>query len=201
MYHFENSVHTNQNYTIETIFSAIRQGHHPSPPHPGLFDPTSVMALFSTDPEIKLLFIQKADVKGYAWANQMAFPGGHQDKTDSTTLDTALRELEEEMGIIADNVDVIGSIGHFQTLNNKDIEAWTGIWNRKDAIVFDPKEISRVIEIPLSHLMLIHQEQKYMEKEPSIMTVTYPYEDVVVWGVTAKIVCHMINLFLWQARI
>lgn len=165
-------------------------------PGSNFFDPTSVMALFFFEQEIKLLFIQKADVKGYPWANQMAFPGGHKDKTDLTTKQTALRELEEEMGIVSQNVEVIGSIGHFPTLNSKDIEAWTGIWNLKDTIDFDENEISRVFKIPLDYLIEVHKNNNYHFQEPDFMSLIYPYEDVQIWGATAKILCHLINLIL-----
>lgn len=178
------------------ICSALQNGTHPAAPTPGHFEPTSVMALFMFEPVVKLLFIQKADTKGYTWANQMAFPGGHKDETDQDTRETALRELEEEMGIVESNVDVIGSIGHFQTLNNKDIEAWTGIWNQKDEIVYDRAEISRVFEIPLDHLIKCHKDNNFNVRTIDIMRLIYPYEDVRIWGATAKILCHMLNLIL-----
>lgn len=187
---------TNRQITQIDICQAIQEGSHPSPPSPGLYEPTSVIALFMLEPEIQLLFIQKADVPGYAWANQMAFPGGHQDETDPTSEFTALRELKEEMEIQAENVEVIGSVGHFQTLNNKDIEAWAGFWNQKDTIRFDSSEISRVFKIPLDHLISVHKKNGYHEREPGFMQLIYPYEDVQIWGVTAKILCHMINLIL-----
>ncbi|MFH2090740.1 MAG: CoA pyrophosphatase [Pseudomonadota bacterium] len=178
------------------IRKAIQNGTHPAPPAQDLFDPTSVMALFLIEQKIKLLFIQKADVKGYPWANQMAFPGGHKDKADQTTRQTALRELEEELGIVSENVDVLGSIGHFQTLNNKSIEAWAGIWNLKDTIVPDGYEISRVFKIPLEYLIDVHTSNQYHVQEPAFMRLIYPYEDVLIWGVTAKILRHLINLIL-----
>ena len=186
----------NKEPSIDSICKAIKTGPHPPPPPADMFDPTSVMALFLVTSEIHLLFIQKADVEGYPWANQMAFPGGHKDQTDTTTMQTALRELEEEMGIVSKNVEVIGSLGHFQTLNNKDIEAWTGVWNQADTIEFDTSEISRVIKIPLSHLIRIHTENRYHFETPRIMQLIYPFEDVRVWGATAKIIYHMLNLIL-----
>jgi 8-oxo-dGTP pyrophosphatase MutT (NUDIX family) len=154
------------------------------------------MALFILKKEIELLFIQKADVKGYPWANQMAFPGGHMDRTDRDTKETALRELSEELGIIEKNVEVMGSLGHFQTINNKDIEAWTGIWNQKDVIQCDTTEISRVFQIPLRHLILRHKDKKFHEHIPDITQLTYPYEDIRIWGATAKIVFHLIEVLL-----
>ena len=136
-----------QKKCINIIRSAVEKGSHPGPPDNDMFQSTSVIALFVFNSEVELLFIQKADVKGYAWANQMAFPGGHKDENDICTKATALRELTEEMGINRDNVEVIGSLGHFQTINNKDIEAWAGIWNKKDIIAHDRSEISRVFQI------------------------------------------------------
>ena len=142
----------NKDKCISIIRSAVQKGTHPGAPEKGLFQSTSVIALFVFNEEIELVFIQKADVKGYPWANQMAFPGGHKDKADLSTKDTALRELAEEMGINRENVEVAGSLGHFQTINNKDIEAWVGIWNQKEAIRYDRSEISRVFQIPLKFL-------------------------------------------------
>jgi coenzyme A diphosphatase NUDT7 len=184
----------NQKDCIQKIHSAVHMANHPFPPDLSLFQSTSVMALFAFKEDLELIFIQKADVEGYPWRNQMAFPGGHVDKEDSSTRETALRELEEEMGICSENVRVIGSLGHFQTINSKDIEAFTGIWNGEDKIIFDPAEISRVIPIPFAHLTKIQKEKGYAGCTPNIMELTYPYEDILIWGVTAKILHHMIEI-------
>ncbi|MCP4718460.1 MAG: CoA pyrophosphatase, partial [Desulfobacteraceae bacterium] len=151
----------NQKDCIQKIHSAVHGAIHPFPPDPDLFQPTSVMALFVFNDVLELLFIQKADVEGYPWRNQMAFPGGHVDEKDTSTRETALRELEEEMGIGTGDVRVMGSLGHFQTINNKDIEAFTGIWNQRGKITFDPTEISRVVPIPFDYLAKMQKEKGY----------------------------------------
>jgi 8-oxo-dGTP pyrophosphatase MutT (NUDIX family) len=130
----------------------------------------------------------------------MAFPGGHVEAQDASTQATALRELEEEMGICSRDVRVIGSLGHFQTINNKDIEAFTGVWNKRGEISFDPAEISRVIPISLAYLTRVHRERGYAGCKPSIMELTYPYEDVRIWGVTAKILHHLIEVITLENR-
>ena len=175
------------------IRSALQNGSHPGAPETDLFQSTSVIALFIFNAGVDLLFIQKADVKGYPWANQMAFPGGHKDKQDDSTRDTALRELTEEMGIHRENVEVIGSLGHFQTINNKDIEAFVGIWNQEEDIQHDTSEISRVFQIPLDYPIALQKKKGYHTGVPNVMQLTYPYEDVLIWGVTAKIVYHLIE--------
>ncbi|MBW2654150.1 MAG: CoA pyrophosphatase [Deltaproteobacteria bacterium] len=185
-----------KNKCINMIRSAVQNGSHPGPPEDDLFQSTSVIALFIFNKEVELLFIQKADGKGYPWANQMAFPGGHKDKKDFSTKDTALRELTEEMGINRENVEILGSLGHFQTINSKDIEAWVGIWNQKDIIQHDTSEISRVFQIPLKYLIDLHKKKEFHRQVPNVMHLTYPYEDVNIWGVTAKILYHLIEILL-----
>ena len=186
----------NKENCIETIRSAVCGGSHPGAPDQDLFQPTSVIALILFDEEVKLIFIKKADAEGYPWAGQMAFPGGHKDQKDASTKETALRELEEEMGIHRENVEVLGSLGHFQTINSKDIEAWIGIWNQKEEIVFDTAEISRVLRIPLKYLMDLHKEKGFdkFDAPPNVMWLKYPYDDVLILGVTAKILYHLLEV-------
>jgi 8-oxo-dGTP pyrophosphatase MutT (NUDIX family) len=186
----------NQKNCMDIIRSSVRNSPHPCLPDDDLLEPTGVMVLLTMTEEIRLLFIQKADKKGYPWSNQMAFPGGHRDESDKSTRETALRELAEEMGIRPENVEVIGSLGHFQTINSKDIEAFIGIWNQKDMICHDPTEIARVFHIPLKYLVDLHREKGFHQRLPNVMQLTYPYEDVMIWGVTAKILYHLIEIIL-----
>jgi 8-oxo-dGTP pyrophosphatase MutT (NUDIX family) len=48
-------------------------------------------------------------------AREIAFPGGQRDDGDTDLRDTALRELEEELGIGGDQVRVLGAMGRFPT--------------------------------------------------------------------------------------
>ncbi|MBF0199834.1 MAG: CoA pyrophosphatase [Desulfamplus sp.] len=183
----------------DMLKNAVQRFDHPPEPDSRLFRPTSVIALFAKgdSPDSPcLIFIEKADIPGYPWRNQMAFPGGNCDPEDPSREATALRELDEEMRIAPRDVELIGSIGHFQTINNKDIEAFLGIWKEMGDILFDPCEISRVFMIPLSHLMAVHKQKNFMRRKPGIYELVYPYEDVVIWGVTAKIVHHLLEILI-----
>ena len=192
------SRHNKDNHKF--IKQVITEASHPGPPDSDSYKPASVMALMGMKEKPHLVFIQKADVEGYPWRNQMAFPGGHADPLDVSREDTALRELAEEMSISREHVEVMGSLGHFQTINNRDIEAFIGIWDQQENIFFDPGEISRVFEIPVSHLLKTHLKKKFQGRQPDIQELTYPFEDVVIWGVTAKIVHHMMEITLKGLR-
>ena len=126
----------------------------------------------------------------------MAFPGGHIDKEDISPLEAAYRELEEEVNIRKEHVELIGSLGHFQTINCKDIKVFAGIWQTMDVIRFEPAEISRVLEIPLKNLVKIHVDSKFNGRIPDVMELLYPLDDVIIWGVTARILHYFIELIL-----
>ncbi len=157
--------------------------------------PACVFLLLFNRPDPYILAIQKADTEGYPWRNQVALPGGHMENTDSTPIATAFRELEEELTISKDRVKFIGSLGHFQTLTRpRDIEAFVGLWDGKGPLHYDPTEISRILEIPLKTLIKTHQTKKFHAHMPTMDELEYPFKDVIIWGATARILYHFIEL-------
>ena len=166
--------------------------HNSSPTEPpqGYSHPSaSVFLLVYNKPDPHILAIQKSDTEGYPWRNQVALPGGHLESQDAGPLAAAYRELQEELNISRDQVDFIGSIGHFQTLTKpKDIEAFLGLWNGKGTVRYDSTEISRILEIPLKKLMRIHKTRRYHGRRPDTRDLEYPFEDVIIWGATAQII-------------
>ncbi|MFH1154093.1 MAG: CoA pyrophosphatase [Pseudomonadota bacterium] len=183
----------------DALFRAVGEFSHPLPAGAG-FKPASVMALLCNAVHPYLLFIQKTKTQGYAWSDQMAFPGGHREPGDRSGLDTALRELEEEMGIPQNQVDVIGSLGHFQTLNKREIQAFIGIWDTPGKLAVDRSEIARIHEIPVSHLVDVHEEKGFSGRTPDFQELIYPYGEVHIWGVTAKIIHHFLEILLSGVR-
>lgn len=141
-----------------------------------------------------LLAILKTDSEGYPWRNQVALPGGHMDEHDNTPLETAFRELEEELAIPKGQVDVLGTTGHFQTINHVDIQVFVGLWNGKGPIHYDTNEIARVLKIPFNVLFQTHVSSHYHESNSSIAHLIYPFQDVEIWGATAKILHHFMEL-------
>jgi 8-oxo-dGTP pyrophosphatase MutT (NUDIX family) len=157
--------------------------------------PACVFLLLFDRPDPHILAIQKSDTKGYPWRNQVALPGGHMESSDAGPLATAFRELEEELNISKDQVDFIGSLGYFQTLTRpRDIEAFIGRWNGKGSVRFDTREIARILEIPLKTLVGIHQAKRYHDHQTDTGEPEYPFGDVVIWGATARIIHHFIEL-------
>lgn len=146
-----------------------------------------------------VLCILKADTPGYPWRNQVALPGGHIDEADESPLEGAFRELGEEIGISRNQVKLAGSLGHFQTIQQKDIEVFIGFWNGSGHdICFDPSEISKILEIPVSTLVQTHTARGFCGRIPDMAELIYPFEDMQIWGVTARIFHFFLELLVPQ---
>ena len=185
--------------TIDQIDSAclkkiIRNAKLPQPPADSAYQPTCVFMLLFGEDEPRILAIQKSDSEGYPWRNQVALPGGHVDLKDAGPVDAAYRELEEELNITRNQVDFIGSMGHFQTINHKDIQVFIGLWNGEGSVRFDADEIARVLDVPLKMLVKTHIMAGFHGISPPTDALEYPLKDVVIWGVTARILHHFIEL-------
>lgn len=173
----------------------IKNATLPGPPSEAFYRPACVFLLLFNKKEPHLLAILKSDNEGYPWRNQVALPGGHVDKNDGGPVETAFRELREELNISRDQVEFIGSIGHFQTINNRDIEVFIGLWNGAGPVRYDSTEIEKVLEIPLKELLRIHVNADFRGRLSSdIPDLAYPFKDVVIWGVTARILHYFIEL-------
>jgi 8-oxo-dGTP pyrophosphatase MutT (NUDIX family) len=172
----------------------IRNNPSPSTPEAGFYKSACVFLLLYNFENPHVLAIQKTKSEGYPWSNQVALPGGHLDAEDASPLDGAFRELEEEVSIDRSQVQLLGSIGHFQTINHRDIEVFTGLWNGVGPVKHDPAEISRVLKIPLQVLVHTHLAREYHNRIPDVHELRYPFEDVEVWGATARILHHFIEL-------
>ena len=172
----------------------IRNNPAPAAPESGSYKYACVFLLLFNPDFPHILAIQKTRSEGYPWSNQVALPGGHLDEEDSSPLDGAFRELKEEVNIDRSQVQLLGSIGHFQTINRRDIEVFTGLWDGSGPVEHDPAEISRVLEIPLHLLVSTHIARNFHKSVPAVHELRYPFEDVEVWGATARILHHFIEL-------
>ena len=67
----------------------------------------------SQDGELHIVMILRNP--GGVHGGQIAFPGGKHDPEDETMLDTALREVREELGLIVERNDVLAELPMEQT--------------------------------------------------------------------------------------
>jgi 8-oxo-dGTP pyrophosphatase MutT (NUDIX family) len=84
------------------------------------------------------------------------FPGGRVDlDRDTTSSDAARREAEEELGIPAERVEIVGQLDtHGPIVTGFVIDVFVGVIDGTVPLAPDPREVSEVLTVPLSRFMV-----------------------------------------------
>ena len=61
-------------------------------------------------PDEHICMIRRAVKEGDYWSGHMGFPGGRKDDVDSNLLQTAIRETQEEIGVLLSPMECIGRL-------------------------------------------------------------------------------------------
>ena len=84
---------------------------------------------------------------------QISFPGGRAEVRDADATATALREAEEEVGLAASHVDVLGSLPQYTTGTGFVVTPVVALVEPGFTLQPDPFEVAEVFEVPLAFLM------------------------------------------------
>ncbi|MGJ8559906.1 MAG: NUDIX hydrolase [Litorimonas sp.] len=124
-------------------------------------------------------------------AGQISFPGGKAEKGE-TVLTAALRETEEEIGLVRDAIEIIGRLPSFDATGHFRITPFAAIIDPDAVLIIDEHEVAEAFEVPLDFLMNSDNHiAKPVTFDGETFTVYYmPYtgEDAVernIWGMTA----------------
>jgi len=129
-------------------------------------------------------------------AGQVSFPGGRTEENDASSIETALRETEEEIGLDRQHINVIGTLPEYITATGFRVTPVVSIVQPPFDLEPDPCEVAEVFEVPLSFLMDGMNHQRIIAEFPRGMErrsfYAIPYEQYFIWGATAGI---LRNLF------
>lgn len=121
-------------------------------------------------------------------AGQISFPGGRVDLTDSSRIETALREMEEEVGVEREQIEILGTLPEYRTGSGYRITPVVSIVRPPFTIRIDPSEVAEVFEVPFSHLMTGTNYQRQLVDVPDLGMRSFyavPYQNYFIWGATA----------------
>ena len=121
---------------------------------------------------------------------EVCFPGGGYDPAeDKNLLDTAIRETNEELGLLLNTADIIGRLQPVKTLtSNFIIYPFVTI----KLTVASPKslsaEVEKVIDAPLYGVLdSITPDLRYSSLSSKSHLYKFKFKEEIVWGATSRI--------------
>jgi 8-oxo-dGTP pyrophosphatase MutT (NUDIX family) len=149
-----------------------------------------VLALFypSEKNETHLALILRKTYKGVHSA-QIGFPGGKYEEEDDTLKETALREAEEEIGVLSDSVSVIKKLTEvYIPPSNFFVHPYIGIATTKPKFKIQEEEVEELLEISLAHFMddsIKTIQTLSTSYAKNIEVPAFTLNGYLVWGATA----------------
>jgi 8-oxo-dGTP pyrophosphatase MutT (NUDIX family) len=134
-----------------------------------------------------LLTLRSAHLSDHA--GQISFPGGKIEATDASPLDAALREAEEEVGLVREFVDPLGYLDLYGTSFGFRILPTVAKVRPGFSLRISEAEVDSAFEVPLAFLMnpANHQLQSKEFRGVARSFYAMPFEQHYIWGATAGI--------------
>lgn len=155
-----------------------------------------IVPLSYREGECHIFFTERSDEVNFH-KGQICFPGGTREPGDASLLDTALREANEEIGLDAKDVEVLGELDDNLTVTTGYvISPFIAFIPYPYPFKVDRREIKQIFSVPLSALMdeAIFREELQSFDGETMPVYFYEYEGHVIWGATARILKRFIEL-------
>ena len=145
-----------------------------------------LIPLFYNQGQYHVLFTERSEEVDFH-KGQVCFPGGTREPSDSSLLQTALRETEEEISLKAKDIEILGEFDDRVTLtSNYVISPFVALIPHPYPFKADAREIREIFSVPLSFLM---DEANFKQD-----SYAYEYEGHIIWGATARILKQFMDL-------
>ena len=144
----------------------------------------------SQDGELHIVMILRNP--GGVHGGQIAFPGGKHDPEDETMLDTALREVREELGLIVERNDVLAELPMEQTrTTGYRVFPFLARIAVPDRWQIAEREIAEIVDVKLTDLTRRDAHDKMIGRFPTWEKAQqvsfYRIGDHRLWGLSYRI--------------
>lgn len=155
-----------------------------------------LIAIVDREGEANVLLTQRTEHLS-SHSGQVAFPGGKIDSGESPQQ-AALREADEEVGLHASQLRLLGTFGTYFTGSGYSIAPVVAMVEGEPELTINEDEVAASFEVPLAYLMdeTNHSRQSRMFLDTEVFYYSIPYQDMAstppverrIWGVTAGII-------------
>jgi len=163
-----------------------------------------MIAMYPHEGEIYLPMMLRP-TKSRAHPGQIAFPGGKREDQDIDLIDTARREMHEEVGVLVPRENILGSLSSvYIPPSNSLVTPILGFLEAKPDYVIAPDEVERALDIAVKDLA--NPANRKIKK--AILTngdyfemPAFAVSDVFIWGGTARMIQELNRLMEEKALV
>ena len=160
---------------------------------------SAVLILFFHEEDVLKMIVIRRSVYVGIHSGQIAFPGGRYEEDDIDVKTTALREIQEEIGISEDKIEILGRLTDiYVPPSNFLISVFVGYLAEKPVYNIDEREVDEVIEIPFAEF---YKPDVVKEKSFFVNSIkatdNAPYFDVSnaeIWGASAMVISELMDV-------
>ncbi|HKK00940.1 MAG TPA: CoA pyrophosphatase [Desulfuromonadales bacterium] len=147
-----------------------------------------ILPLFVKDGVDHVLFTRRTETLRHH-RGEISFPGGAYQPSDGSRLQAALRETEEEMGIAAQDITVLGKLDDVASVHGYHVVPFVGSYPYPYPYRVNADEIAEVIELPLERLRdpAVFRTEEWRHQGRLHPVYFYTVDEYVIWGLTARI--------------
>ena len=152
-----------------------------------------LVALYPNEGELHVVLTKRrADLKRHA--GEISFPGGRWDATDVDLSATAVRETEEEIGLEADQLRLLGALERTSTfVTGYVIQPFVGLMPGGGPWRISAREVESVLEPSLGQLREARTRAELKRRGITFQTDAYVLDGEIVWGATARILENLLG--------
>ena len=160
----------------------------------------AVLFLFANvNGQPSILFTKRSETVG-THKGQVSFPGGMEDPDDENPIATALREFEEELGLAASQVQVLGLFHDAIAITGVPVTPVVGYCESLPAIetlAFSQEEIEAIFTLTFEELNDDAKRNTQYYRTGNLAIPVFDAGAWPVWGLTAYIVNRFFEVMGW----
>lgn len=158
------------------------------------FTVAGVIALYERVSNSLILTKRSQELRSHP--GEVCFPGGIWEEGDKDLSVTALRELNEELGIESNRVRLLKELSQERTLLGSTIYPWLGEIDRLEPLRINSYEVAEVISIPIP---LVQDPRNYNDISMQrggvqFTTCQFIAHEEFIWGATVRIMKQLISI-------